>query len=227
MDDGRSPALRRSPTPWPADCDGLTGNWAEARIPPFPRQRAHGSGDLWLLEDFLELGALAGAVPCARLHTWHVLREWNLAHLCEGAEILVTELITNAVKASRAMTQAFSVRLWLMYDSAQVLIVVWDASQQPPARVDAGDEAEYGRGLMLVEAISAQWGWYSREDSDGKFVWAILEELSGDRLRLIARAQVLSWIFCRLCGSAASACSLSVPGAACAVPRAPAQCVSG
>ena len=40
--------------------------------------------------------------------------------------------------------------------------------------MDTSDEAENGRGLMLVEAISEQWGWYVREGSDGKFVWAIL-----------------------------------------------------
>jgi hypothetical protein len=35
------------------------------------------------------------------------------------------------------------------------------------------DKAEHGRGLMLVEAVSQQWVWYSREDGDGKFVWGI------------------------------------------------------
>jgi anti-sigma regulatory factor (Ser/Thr protein kinase) len=128
----------------------------------------------WPLKDFLELGALAGAVPCARLHTRQVLWEWKLRSLGENAELLVTELVTNAVKASRAMTQAFPVRLWLASDSARVLILVWDASLQPPVRMDTSDEAENGRGLMLVEAISEQWGWYFREGNDGKAVWALL-----------------------------------------------------
>ena len=57
----------------------------------------------WPLQDFLELGALASAVPCARLHTRHVLWEWKLRNLGESAELLVAELVTNAVKASRAM----------------------------------------------------------------------------------------------------------------------------
>jgi len=128
----------------------------------------------WPLQDFLELGALAGAVPCARLHTRVVLWEWKLRNLGESAELLVAELVTNAVKASRAMKQAFPVRLWLASDSAQVLILVWDASLQPPVRMDTSDEAENGRGLLLVEAISEQWGWCVREDKDGKFVWAIV-----------------------------------------------------
>jgi anti-sigma regulatory factor (Ser/Thr protein kinase) len=135
-------------------------------------QRRHGMNSQWPLQDFLELGALAGAVPCARLHARQVLWEWGLRSLGENAELLVTELVTNAVKASRAMTQAFPVRLWLASDSAQVLILVSDASPQPPVRIDTSDEAENGRGLMLVEAISEQWGWYFREDKHGKVVWA-------------------------------------------------------
>jgi hypothetical protein len=51
---------------------------------------------------------------------------------------------------------------------------VWDASPWPPVRTEASDYAESGRGLILVEAVSEQWGWYTREDSGGKFVWAII-----------------------------------------------------
>ncbi|MDQ2814290.1 MAG: ATP-binding protein [Actinomycetota bacterium] len=67
----------------------------------------------------------------------------------------------------------------MISDSVQLLILVWDASRQPPVRVDASDEAENGRGLMLVEAVSEHWGWCPGEDSDGKFVWAIVQALPG------------------------------------------------
>ena len=129
--------------------------------------------DRWPLQDFLELGALVSAVPCARLHARQVLWEWGIGNLGDSAELLVTELITNAVRASREAGRVSAVRLWLLSDSAQILILVWDASPRPPVLTDASDEAEHGRGLMLVDAVSEQWGWYSREDSDGKFVWAI------------------------------------------------------
>jgi len=137
-------------------------------------RRGRGTNGPWPLQDFLELGALASAVPCARLHARQVLWEWGLGSIGESAEILVAELVTNAVKASRTMAQASPVRLWLVSDSAQVLILVWDASPQPPVRWDASDEAENGRGLMLVEAISEQWGWYFDEDNVGKVVWAMM-----------------------------------------------------
>jgi anti-sigma regulatory factor (Ser/Thr protein kinase) len=136
----------------------------------------------WPLQDFLELGALASAVPCARLHARQVLWEWKLRSLGESTELLVAELVTNAVKASRAMTQPSPVRQWLASDSAQVLILVWDASSQPPVRMNTSSEDENGRGLLLVEAISEQWGWYFRDDSDGKFVWAIAGALCTQRI---------------------------------------------
>jgi anti-sigma regulatory factor (Ser/Thr protein kinase) len=137
-------------------------------------RQGNGTNGPWPLQDFLEFGALVSAVPCARLHARHVLWEWGLASLGESAELLVTELITNAVKASWAVTQVSPVRLWLVSNRAQIVILVWDASPQPPIRADVSAEAENGRGLMLVEAISEQWGWYCRDDSGGKFVWAVI-----------------------------------------------------
>jgi anti-sigma regulatory factor (Ser/Thr protein kinase) len=136
-------------------------------------RQGRGTGDRWPLQDFLELGALLSAVPCARLHVTQVLREWGLAGLGDSAGLLVTELVANAVRASRDIAQVSAVRLWLLSDSAQILILVWDASPQPPVLKAVADEAEHGRGLRLVEAVSEQWGWYSHEDGDGKFVWAI------------------------------------------------------
>jgi len=151
----------------------LPASRAGVRIPPFIRRQRRGVDDWWPLQDFLELGALVSAVPCARLHVRQVLWEWGIGNLGDSAELLVTELITNAVRASGEAGQDSAVRLWLLSDSAQILILVWDASPRPPVLADAGDEAEHGRGLMLVDAVSEQWGWYTREDSDGKFVWAI------------------------------------------------------
>src|ERR1700751_6216404 len=56
----------------------------------------------WPLSTSLPLGALPGATPCARLHARAVLTEWGLADLAEAAELIVSELVTNAVRASTA-----------------------------------------------------------------------------------------------------------------------------
>jgi hypothetical protein len=52
------------------------------------------------------------------------------------------------------------------------VVLVWDASPLPPVPMRAGAESENGRGLVLVEVVSARWGWYFPSDVSGKVVWA-------------------------------------------------------
>jgi len=59
-----------------------------------------------------------------------------------------------------------------MSDRAQVVIFVWDASPLPPVPAEVGDDAENGRGLLIVQAVSAQWGWEFPPELGGKVVWA-------------------------------------------------------
>ena len=137
---------------------------------------------LWPLRSHLELGALPTAVPCARLHARHLLWEWGLNGLATEAELLVSELVTNAVNATAGHQQA-AVILRLSSDSARVLVEVWDADPQPPALKDLGEDGtpdpqeEGGRGLLLVAALSARWNWYLTEEPPGKIVWC---ELAAD-----------------------------------------------
>ena len=129
-------------------------------------------GNEWPLRDHLELGAYPGAVPCARRHARQLLWQWGLAELNESVELLVSELVTNAVNVSGSTDPAALVGLWLLSDEARILVLVWDASAQPPIRTDADDEDEGGRGLLLVEALSDEWNWYFPRARSGKVVWA-------------------------------------------------------
>jgi anti-sigma regulatory factor (Ser/Thr protein kinase) len=122
----------------------------------------------------LDLGALPTAPGCGRAWTRQILWEWGLSALQESTELLVSELVTNAVQAARAATGVTPVRLWLLSDAVRVVILVWDASPEPPVRMSSGDDAENGRGLLLVEAISDQWGSYPVRDEGGKVVWALV-----------------------------------------------------
>ena len=143
----------------------------------------HALTGAWALRSFLELGALPGAVPCARLHARLVLREWELTALSEDIELLVSELVTNGLQASGDLPQAAGVAMWLLADATRVLILVRDASPRPPVRMDVGADAERGRGLLLVEALSHRWGWHPADDG-GKVVWALaMLPLTGDRAR--------------------------------------------
>ena len=125
-------------------------------------------------------------MPCARLHTRHLLWEWRLAALGDSAELLVSELVTNAAQASREVAAAVrprdavpygTVRLWLRANGERLLICVWDASTQPPVRAEASAGDEGGRGLLLVDTVSDRWAWYypQPEAGGGKVVWALLQ----------------------------------------------------
>src|SRR6266851_4605552 len=155
----RSPRLSGAPVP----------------VPP-AQDRGTDMAARWPVQDFLELGA----VPSARLHTRQLLWE-VLTSLSERAEQVVSELTTNAVAAARAMPQIPPVRLWLLTDKRQVLILVWDANPQPPGLIQAGDYAESGRGLLLVEVFSDRWGTYPTPQTGGKVVWALCG-MNPDRL---------------------------------------------
>jgi hypothetical protein len=53
------------------------------------------------------------------------------------------------------------------------MIITADSSQEPPAMSTDQDDAESGRGLVIVDAITGgQWGWST--SSAGKSVWASL-----------------------------------------------------
>jgi len=138
--------------------------------------------DVWPLRSSLELGALPTAVPCARLHARHLVREWGLADLAATAELLVSELVTNAVKAMAGREDQPPVRLRLSGDYARVLIEVWDADPRAPTPEDPDTdglpelEAEGGRGLFLVAALSARWNWHLTRQPAGKVVWCELED---------------------------------------------------
>jgi len=120
----------------------------------------------------LELGARPTAVPCARMITRQVVREWGLADLAETAELLVSELVTNAIRASQGLLEP-AIRLWLVSDRSTVVIRVWDGcSEMPAVCQDASLDSERGRGLLLVEALSKDWGAYRR--GHGKVVWVLI-----------------------------------------------------
>ena len=88
-------------------------------------------------------------------------------------KLLVSETVTDAIQVMQADMDSAPVRLWLLADRARLLVLVWDASPLPPVRVSSSPDAENGRGLLLVETISARWGWQFLPDKGGKVVWAL------------------------------------------------------
>jgi len=137
-----------------------------------PAHQASPPGDApqWPYHSFLPLGALPGAIPCARLHTTAVLWEWGMEALAQPAELTVSELVTNAVRASIDARQARQatgepmgvpvVELRLAGDHKHLLVEVSDYDPRPPIPTVADPEHDGGRGLLLVAAVSEQWGYY-------------------------------------------------------------------
>jgi Histidine kinase-like ATPase domain len=140
----------------------------------------------WPLQSRLVLGALPGAVPCARLHARQVVWEWGLAALAPSCELLVSELMSNAVRVSADAAPRQHgmlgtgiprvVELCLACDRRKVLVQVRDSCPGTPMRPDAELDAESGRGLMLVEHLSARWGCYTPHATVGKVAWALLTQ---------------------------------------------------
>jgi anti-sigma regulatory factor (Ser/Thr protein kinase) len=115
-------------------------------------------------------------VPYIRRHTRQTLAAWRLGHAADEIEIVVCELVTNAVRATLSVRAAAPVALYLAVEHGRLYVLVWDASPQLPARRDHARDAESGRGLELVEALSEAWG--ACVQPGGKVTWArfVLEE---------------------------------------------------
>jgi len=136
----------------------------------------------WPSSSSLPLGALVTATPCARMHTRAVLAEWGLNDLAEAAELIVSELVTNAVRASTGPdgrprydgSGLPVVVVRLATDHTRVLIEVWDIIAGAPVTERAGPDDESGRGLVLVEAVCERWSWQNVPGWPGKVVWAEL-----------------------------------------------------
>ena len=97
----------------------------------------------------------------------------GLGEYAEDAEIITSELVTNAVQhVCGNGTETIGVTLTHAGSPAAVTVVVSDSSPHGPVRRDTPAGSEQGRGLQIVEALSAHWGW--RREDGGKAVFAVL-----------------------------------------------------
>ncbi|WP_105970401.1 serine/threonine protein kinase [Streptomyces geranii] len=135
-----------------------------------------------LLNASLRLVAVPTVVGCSRLFVTHHLTNWGYKEQIETATLIMSELVTNAVKASGIIDP--DVKPWHIKPEhvigiqmralgAGLYIEVWDRTDDAPARKNPDLQAESGRGLVLVEALTECWGVY-RPRAGGKIVWAEL-----------------------------------------------------
>lgn len=153
-----------------ARSDACTVTGSEAGFPA----DAAGAGTTMRRMSFIELAPLPSAVPCARLHAVHVLRDWGLRDLADDAALVISELVTNAVTASAILPGRPPVSLRLVSDGQCLRIEVQDHSPLDlRPGTEGSDDAEHGRGLAVVAALSTRCG-SERISHHRKTVWSEL-----------------------------------------------------
>jgi anti-sigma regulatory factor (Ser/Thr protein kinase) len=118
------------------------------------------------------------SVRLARHATHVVLTAWRLAHVEDAAVLLVSELVTNAVRHASG-TDAVGVDLHATRTWLRIEIQDTDRRWPRPRIPDGSDES--GFGFVLVDALAAKWG--VRETEAGKAVWAELDTAQGPAQR--------------------------------------------
>ncbi|MEU6258393.1 SpoIIE family protein phosphatase [Streptomyces sp. NPDC047043] len=134
------------------------------------------------LDDVALLLARTRGLPASQVATWHIpadpalvapirkqvveqLNTWGLPEASFTAELVVSELVTNAIRYG-----AHPIRLRLIHDTATLICEVSDTSHTAPHLRRAKTWDEGGRGLLLVAQLTQRWG--SRHTADGKTIWA-------------------------------------------------------
>ena len=121
-------------------------------------------------------GADARSVHAARDFTIATLQRWGTAQRCDDIAIVVSELLTNALRhalpACGQTRPQSAIRLGLLQPGPCVVCAVADPSQAAPIPNDPSLTAETGRGLHVIGALADTWG-YTTPSDNGKVVWAI------------------------------------------------------
>jgi PAS domain S-box-containing protein len=140
-------------------------------------------------DDVALLLARTRGLPASQVATWDVpsdpslvapirkqvldqLAAWSLTEASFTAELVVSELVTNAIRYG-----APPIRLRLIHDTATLICEVSDTSHTAPHLRRAKTWDEGGRGLLLVAQLTQRWG--SRHTAEGKTIWAELGLLEG------------------------------------------------
>lgn len=122
------------------------------------------------------IGPDAGSVRAARDFTVVILRRWGMAECGHDIVIVVSELLTNALRHALPgpgdVWPRWPIHLGLLQQGPSVLCAVADPGRGVPVPQAPGCLAETGRGLQMICALSDLWG-YTEPGDAGKIVWAM------------------------------------------------------
>jgi anti-sigma regulatory factor (Ser/Thr protein kinase) len=123
----------------------------------------------------LLLEAIPVSPRAARKAARSWLTEWGVSEeLIEVVELIASELVTNAVLASKIYDAPPAIRFRMSARQDRVLIEVWDCNRMLPILRKPTTNDEKWRGLLLVASLSLRWG-FTPTYSGGKIVWAEVE----------------------------------------------------
>ena len=123
-----------------------------------------------------DLPAVPAAVGLARTSVRRLLARWGTGDgTTDNAVLVISELVTNAVKHTGSVRIACRVRV----DGHLLHIEVADENRAGtlPIRRRPGPEDQGGRGLLLVGMLSGDWGVRDAPHGSGRVVWAVLAVL--------------------------------------------------
>ena len=95
----------------------------------------------------------------ARRRVRAAIRSWRVPVDLDAALLLTSELVTNAIR-HEAGQGAQAVMLAIASSRGRLRVDVHDTSRSLPAVAEVPADAETGRGLLLVETLSDEWGFY-------------------------------------------------------------------
>jgi hypothetical protein len=149
-------------------------------LPSQPQASPHQAADVRRLPQPTAtclLGPRPASVKTGRDFTRATLMEWDMPALGDVAELVVSELVTNALRhgvpSACQLVSQHCVRLRLLAQAPFVMCMVTDPGADIPVLRESGPTSESGRGLNVVECCSVRWGWHLLDDG-GKVVWALL-----------------------------------------------------
>jgi anti-sigma regulatory factor (Ser/Thr protein kinase) len=114
----------------------------------------------------------------ARELAWTALRHWGMADRGDVTVLVVSELVTNALRhavlSAQWMPGEHPITVSLLRKDSYLLVMVSDPASSAPVMGTPDAAAEGGRGLQVVASCSADWGWQP-STCGGKVVWALLQ----------------------------------------------------
>lgn len=124
------------------------------------------------------LPSIPESVPMARSHVRTALGFHELDQYADDAAIITSELVTNVIQhVCNDGTETIGVTITRTWNPAAVTVIVSDSSPEGPAVREVSADTEQGRGLQIVGALSARWGWHL--EHGGKAIFAILTKEAG------------------------------------------------